>query len=100
HRSSAEWVSYRCIPKNSARTRSVFACSIARLRLHRDVDLAFGGEIDRSRVAGVGVTEHAHSGIAGKNALESALGIFGAVGDDDHAGVLRVTDADAAAVVD
>src|SRR5260370_28729833 len=73
--------------------------SVAHARLHRNVDLSRGGEFDRARITCVGVTKDAHAGIAGEDALEAAFGIFGAVGDDDHPGVLRETDADAAAVV-
>ena len=39
-------------------------------------------------------------GIAGQHALEACRGLGRAVGDDDHAGVQAVADADAAAVVD
>src|SRR5438067_2201859 len=56
-------------------------------------------EVDRFGVAGVDVAQHAHPGIGGEDALESALRLVGAVGDHHHAGVLRVADADAAAVV-
>jgi hypothetical protein len=69
-------------------------------RRHREVDLAFGSKLDRLRITGVYVTKHAHSRIARENAFESSLGIFGAVRDDNHAGMLRKTDAHAAAVVD
>ena len=39
-------------------------------------------------------------GIGGEHALQSRGGFGGAVGDDDHAGVQRVADAHAAAVVE
>src|SRR5262245_25286419 len=50
-------------------------------------------------VTGVGVAHDAGAGIGGENALETARGVRGAVGDHDHARVDRVADADAAAVV-
>jgi len=59
-----------------------------------------GGELDGVRVTGVGVAKDPQSRIAGKDALETAFGIFSALGDDDHAGVLRIADTDTAAVVD
>jgi hypothetical protein len=46
------------------------------------------------------VADHAHAGVVGEHPLELLRGELGAVGDDDHAGVDRVADADAAAVVD
>ncbi len=58
-----------------------------------------GGEFDRAQVTGIGVTKDAQSRIACQNALETAFGIFSAVGDNNHAGVLRKTNADTAAVV-
>ena len=46
------------------------------------------------------MADDAHAGIAGQHALEPPVGLGRAVGDDHHAGVDRVADADAAAVVD
>ena len=59
-----------------------------------------GGKFDRTRITGVGVTKDTHSRIASEHALEAALRIFAAIGNSDHTGVLRKTDANAAAVVD
>ena len=56
--------------------------------------------MDGFRVAGVGVADDAQAGVAGEDALEAAIHFVGAIGDHDHSGVLRVADADAAAVVD
>jgi hypothetical protein len=67
--------------------------------LDRDVDLLFGREIDRARITRVDVAEDANSWITGKDAFQSPLRIFCAVSDDDHSGVLRVTDPDTATVV-
>jgi predicted phosphodiesterase len=64
------------------------------------VDLVRGGKFDGARITGVGVTKDAHSRIARENAFESSLGIFGAVRDDNHACVLRISDADAPTVMD
>ena len=55
---------------------------------------------DRLGIAGVGVAHDAEPGIARQHALELLVRLARAVGDDDHAGVQRVADADAAAVVD
>ena len=46
------------------------------------------------------MADDADAGIAGEHALEPAVGIGRAVGDDHHPGVNRIADADAAAVVD
>ena len=46
------------------------------------------------------MTEDADPGIAGEHAFQLFVGIGTAVGDDHHARMQRVTDADAAAVVD
>jgi hypothetical protein len=73
--------------------------SIARLRLHRNIDVVRGGELDGSRITCIGVTKNAHPGVAGENALQAALGIVASIGHDNHAGVLGETDADATAVM-
>ena len=54
----------------------------------------------RLGVAGVEVAHDAHAGVGREHALEALRRLVGAVGDDDHAGVDRVADPDAAAVVD
>ena len=51
-------------------------------------------------VAGVEVPDDAHARIRGQYALEPLCRCLGTVGDDDHAGMDRVADADAAAVMD
>ena len=51
-------------------------------------------------VAGVSVAQDARRRVGRQHALEPVAGVVGAVGDDDHAGVDGVADADAAAVVD
>ena len=56
--------------------------------------------VDRQLVAGIGMAHDARRGIVGQDALQPARRRLGAVGDDDHAGVLRITDPDAAAIVD
>ena len=56
--------------------------------------------VERLVVAGVGVAHDARAGIGREHALEPLRRVVGAVGDDDHAGVDRVADPDAAAVVD
>ena len=52
------------------------------------------------RVAGVGVAHDADARVGGQDALQALGHHVGAVGDDDHAGVDRVADAHAAAVVE
>ena len=54
-------------------------------------------KFDCARITGIGVPENARAGIAGENALEAALGNLCALGNNDHAGVLRKTDANTAA---
>ena len=51
-------------------------------------------------VARVGVAHDAGAGVVPQHALEPPRGIVGAVGDDDHSGMLRIAHADAAAVVE
>lgn len=51
-------------------------------------------------VASIYVSENAHHWVVGEDAGEAFGGCVGAVGDDDLAAVLGVTDADAAAVVE
>jgi hypothetical protein len=73
--------------------------SIARLRVHRNVDVLFLGEFDGARVTGIDVAKNAHAGIAGENALQAMLGIVAPIGHNHHPGVLRKTDADPTTVV-
>ena len=56
--------------------------------------------VERLLVARVDVAHDARAGIGREHALEPLGRLVGAVGDDDHARVDRVADADAAAVVD
>src|SRR4029450_12523588 len=72
---------------------------VSPLRLHRNLDVVRRGEFDGARVAGVRVTKSPHPRVPRKNALETAFGIIGSVGDNNHASVLRETDAYAAAIV-
>ena len=58
------------------------------------------GRLDRFLVAGVEVAENACRRVGCQNALQALGHLVGAVGDDDHAGVDRVADPDAAAVMD
>ena len=67
---------------------------------HRDADAALVGDLERALVAGIGVADDAHAGIGGQDALQARGGLGRSVGDDHHAGVERVADADAAAVVE
>src|SRR5207244_5834237 len=66
----------------------------------RQVEPVTPGSLDRLGIAGVGVAHDPGAGVGGQHALEPPGRVGGAVGDDDHAGVERVADADAAAVVD
>ncbi len=58
------------------------------------------GRGDRLGIARVDVPDDSHPGIGRQDTLEPRRHLVGAVGDDDHAGVDRVADPDAAAVVD
>ena len=73
---------------------------VSRSRRHRDIDFVLGGKFNRARISGICVPENSHPRVAGKYALEPMCGVFAAVSDDDHAGVLRITNSHAAAVVD
>src|SRR5919108_1554756 len=55
---------------------------------------------ERLVVAGVGMAQHTCPRIGGQDTLEALGHLVRAVGDDDHAGVDRIADADAATVVD
>jgi len=56
------------------------------------------GHLDRLFVAGVGVAGDAAARIGGQHTLQPPGCFGGAVGDDDHAGVLAVADAHAGAL--
>src|ERR1700694_4157508 len=64
------------------------------------VEVLRAGTLDRALVAGVRVPHDAAGRIVPQHALDAARGGGRAVAHDDHGGVLRVTDADAAAVMD
>src|SRR5918996_2665151 len=68
--------------------------SISRARLHRNIHLSLGCEFDGAGVAGIGMAKDAQSWVACQDAFETMLGIFTPIGDHDHAGVLRISDAD------
>ena len=59
----------------------------------------FAREIDRARITSISVANDAHSRIAREHALEATRRCFRSVRDDDHAGMLRIADADAAAIM-
>src|ERR1022692_1565543 len=67
--------------------------------LLRSLNIVLGGETDGLFVAGIRVANHAQAGIGGQHALEAPLRFIAAIRHHDHAGVLRVTDAHAAAIV-
>src|SRR4051812_5127654 len=73
---------------------------VLRSREAGDFYAAFAGGEFGFVVAGVDVAHDAEGGVALEDALEAAGGFGRAVGDDDLAGVKRVADADAAAVVE
>src|SRR5699024_9532065 len=66
----------------------------------RHVDAVFAGEIPGFLIAGVGVADDAHAGVAGEHALQAPGGLVGAVGHDDLAGVQAIAHADPAAVME
>src|SRR4030095_15986459 len=72
---------------------------VSPLRLHRNLDVARRGEFDGARVAGVRVTKSTHARVARKNALETAFGIIGPVGNTTNGSVLREPDASPPAIV-
>src|SRR5204862_629002 len=77
----------------------VAPCSVSRLRLGRNPDVVRPCKFDRARISGVSVTQNAHAGVAGEYPFKAAFRALGSVGYDDHSGVLRITNADAPAVV-
>ena len=71
-----------------------------RARLHGEAQPVRPCRLDGLRVAGVGMTHDAEARVAGQHALAASRRPHRrAVRHDDHAGVQRVADADAAAVV-
>src|SRR3954454_3619648 len=68
--------------------------------VHRDGDATLPRDLDGPLVACVDVAEDAHRRVRGQDPAELLGGEVGAVGDDDHPGMLAIADPDAAAVVD
>src|SRR5699024_156784 len=59
---------------------------------HRDPHAPLGGDVGRSRVAGVDVADHARRRVVGQQPLELAGGQLGAVGHTDRPAVARPAD--------
>src|SRR5947207_968182 len=57
------------------------------------------GALDRTFVACIGMTHDPRRRIVPKHPLDTTRGLRRSVGDNHHAGVLRIADADAAAVM-
>src|SRR5262249_50256661 len=57
------------------------------------------GALDRGVIAGIGMTHDAARRVVPQDTFEAARGFLRSVGDDHHAGMLGVADADAAAMV-
>ena len=66
---------------------------------HRDPDADLAGGLLGDLVARVGVPQHPRAGVVGEHPGDLVVRRVGALGDDHHAGVDRLADADAAAVV-
>src|SRR5712691_1522141 len=66
---------------------------------HGNLHAGLARELDGFGIAGVGVSGNTDAGIVGEHALDARGHFFGAVGDRDLSGVLRVPDAHAAAIV-
>src|SRR5690606_27735699 len=66
---------------------------------HGELEALLPGALPGDVVAGVGVAHHAGARVVPQHAGDAAVGGLAAVADDDHAAVLAVTHADAAAVV-
>ena len=81
------------------RTGDGHATGLESSSTHRQPHAALFGHGHCLGVAGIGMTCHADPGIGGEHPLQPRVRIGGAVGDDDHAGVQRLADADAAAVM-
>jgi len=58
------------------------------------------GSFNRFWVPGIDVAGNSHARIGGQHALQASCGSRGAIGNDDHAGMLAVTDAYPAAVME
>src|ERR1035437_10010008 len=67
---------------------------------HRDADSAFASDLNRSLIAGVCVTDDAHSRIGGEDAFQLLGREVCTIGDYHHSGMLRVADSGAPAMVD
>src|SRR5450756_2299867 len=81
------------------RGRSLLGVSVPVFE-HRNADSAFASDLDRSLIAGVCVTDDAHSRIGGEDAFQLLGREVRAVGDYHHSGMLRVADSGAPAMVD
>src|SRR5205823_7545714 len=75
------------------------ASLIARRWLYGNLDLVTLGEFNGTRITGISMAKNAHARIAGKDALQTTLGIFGSIRNHDHAGMLGIPDADAPAAL-
>ncbi len=64
------------------------------------IQLILPGALKRFVVSGIGVAHHARGGVVPQHARDAPRRFGGAVADHHHAGVLRIADADAAAVMD
>src|SRR5450830_1670201 len=66
---------------------------------HGKVEAIAGGAGDRGGRPGINMAHHAGTAVIDQHAGQAARGAFAAVGDDHHAGVLRIAHADPPAVL-
>ena len=91
----------RGAPARGARESSSSGSSApVRTGNHRHVDATLARRGDGFGIPGVRVPDDPNAGIAREHALQLLVRFARAVGHDDHSGVQRVADADAAAVMD
>src|ERR1700751_4004775 len=75
-------------------------CDLTRRSEKRQVQSVLACALDGTLVAGIGMPHHPARGIVPEDTLDAARGCRRSVADDDEARVLRVTHADATAVMD
>src|SRR4051812_48701581 len=101
--SSCRWIGSRQTRRRSERV-SVPGVRVRFIGLkklnHWEVQAAALGAILGDIVTGIGVAHDARAGIIAQDASQTACGGFGAIGNDDHTGMLAEPHADPATVME
>ena len=79
---------------------SVFLLWVGSRSQHRKIHPAFPGGLDRDLVACIRVTHDSGPRIGGEHSCQAAISHLRTIGDCDHAGMDRVSDPDAATMME